>query len=113
MYKLNQQFETVVAMLNLPFEEFLMTYLSLKYVMDTIQQENLGDKSRDFSQELMREVEIKNTIAQKVLNNRLAIVGTSEEEAEVNFQHKEYQKESLRLFKFCRKMIEKKDKEAG
>ena len=61
----------------------------------------------------MREIEIKNAIAQKVLNNRLAAVGNSEEEAEVNLQHKEYQKESFRLLRFCRKMIEKKDKEAG
>ena len=61
----------------------------------------------------MREVEIKNAIAQKVLSNRLAAVGNSEEEAEVNLQHKEYQKESFRLLRFCRKMIKKKDKEAG
>ena len=31
----------------------------------------------------------------------------------MNLQHKEYQKESFRLLRFCRKMIEKKDKEAG
>ena len=47
------------------------------------------------------------------MDNRLAIVGTSEEEAEVDQQHKEYQKESSRLLKFCKTMIEKKDKEAG
>ena len=81
--------------------------------MDIVQQEDLSDNSRDFFQELIREVEIKNAIAQKVLNNRLAIVGTSEEEPEVNLQHKEYQKESFRLLKFCRRMIEKKYKEAG
>ena len=45
----------------------------------------------------MREIEIKNAIAQKFLNNRLAAVGNSEEEAEVNLQHKGYQKESFRL----------------
>ena len=61
---------------------------------------------------MMREIEIKNTIAQKVLNNRLAAVGNLEEEAEVNLQRKEYQKESFRLLRFCRKMVEKKDKEA-
>ena len=43
----------------------------------------------------MREIEIKNAIAQKVLSNRLAAVGNSEEEAEVNLQHKEYQKKVL------------------
>ena len=113
MDKLNQQFEMVVAMLNLPFEKSLMIYPSLEYIMDIIQQEDLTDKNGEFFQELMREVEIKNAIAQKVLSNRLAVVGNSEEEAEVNLQHKEYQKESFRLLRFCRKMIEKKDKEAG
>ena len=110
MDKLNQQFETVVAMLNLPFEKSLMTYLSLEYVMDIIQKKDLTDKNREFFQGLMREVEIKNAIAQKVLSNRLAAVGKSEEEAEVNLQHKEYQKENFRLLRFCRKMIEKKIK---
>ena len=90
-----------------------MPYPSLEYVMDIVQQEDLSIKNREFFQELMREVEIKNAIAQKVLNNRLAAVGNSEEEVEVNLQHKEYQKESFRLLRFCRKMIEKKDKEAG
>ena len=113
MDKLNQEFETVVAMLNLPFEKSLMTYPSLEYVMDIVQQEDLTDKNREFFQQLMREIEIKNAIVQKVLNNRLGAVGNSEEEAEVNLQHKEYQKESFRLLRFCRKMIEKKDKEAG
>ena len=111
--KLNQQFETVVAMLNLPFEKSLMTYPSLEYVMDIVQQKDLTDKNREFFQELMREVEIKNAIAQIVLSNRLAAIGNSEEEVEVNLQHKEYQKESFRLLRFCRRMIEKKDKEAG
>ena len=112
MDKLNQKFETVVAMLNLPFEKSLMAYPSLEYVMDIVQQENLIDKNREFFQELIREIEFKNAIAQKVLSNRLAAVGNSEE-VEVNLQHKEYQKESFRLLRFCRKMIEKKDEEAG
>ena len=113
MDKLNQQFETVVAMLNLPFEKSLMTYPSLEYVMDIVQQEDLSDKNKEFFQELMTEVEIKNAITQKVLCNRLSAVGISEEKAEVTLQHKEYQKESFRLLRFCRKLIEKKDKEAG
>ena len=46
--KFNQQFETVVAMLNLPFEKSLMTYPSLEYVMDIVQQEDLSDKNREF-----------------------------------------------------------------
>ena len=90
-----------------------MTNRSLEYVMDIVQQEDLSDKNREFFQELMREVEIKNAIAQKVLNNRLVAVGNSGEEAEVDLQHKEYQKENFRLLRFCKKMIEKKDKEAG
>ena len=90
-----------------------MTYPLLEYVMDIVQQEDLTDKNGEFFQELMRDIEIKNAIAQKVLRNRLAVVGNSEEEAEVNLQHKEYQKESFRLLRFYRKMIEKKDKEAG
>ena len=95
MDKLNQQFETVVAMLNLPFEKSLMTYPSLEYVMDIVQQEDLTDKNREFFQELMREIEIKNAIAQKVLSNRLAAAGNSEEEAEVNLQHKNTKKKAL------------------
>ena len=113
MDKLNQEFEMVVAMLNLSFEKYLMTYPSLEYVMDIVQQEDLTDKNREFFQELMREIEVKNAIAQKVLSNRLVAVGNSEEEAEVNLQHKGYQKESFRLLRFCRKMVKKKDKEAG
>ena len=100
-------------MLNLPFEKSLMTYPSLECVMDIVQQEDLTDMNREFFQELMTEIEIKNAIAQKVLNNRIAAAGNLEEDAEVNLQHKEYQKESFRLLRFCRKMIEKKDKEAG
>ena len=45
-----------------------MTYPSLEYIMDIVQQEDLSDKNRKFFHELMREVEIKNAIAQKVLN---------------------------------------------
>ena len=59
MDKLNQQFEMVVAMLNLLFQKSLMTYPSLEYVMDIVQQEDLTDKNREFFQELMREIEIK------------------------------------------------------
>ena len=54
-----------------------MIYLSLEYIMDIVQQEVLSDKNREFFKELMREVEIKNAIAQKVLNNRLTAVGNS------------------------------------
>ena len=95
MDKLNQQFETVVAMLKNPFEKSLMTYPSLEYVMDIVQQEDLTDKNREFFQELMRAIEIKNAIAQKVLSNRLAAVGNSEEEAGVNYSIKNTKKKAL------------------
>ena len=65
MKKLSQQFEVVVAMLNLPFGRSLMTYLSLDYVMDIIQQEDLNNKSREYFQELIKEVEVKNAIPKK------------------------------------------------
>ena len=52
--------------------------------MDIIQQEDLRDRSRECFQELITELEIKNAIDQKVLDNRLAIIGASEEEAEVD-----------------------------
>ena len=45
--------------------------------------------------------------------NEIYLAHLQNYEAEVNLQHKEYQKESFRLLRFCRKMIEKKDKEAG
>ena len=48
--------------------------------MDIVQQEDLSDKNREFFQELMREVEIKNAIAKKVLNHGLVAVGNTEEE---------------------------------
>ena len=113
MNRFGHQFEVVVAMLNLPFGRPLMTYPSLDYVMDIVQQEDLNDKSREYFQELIKEVEVKNAIAQKVLDNRLAVVGTPEDEVEVNHQHREYQKESSGLLRFCKRMIEKKDKETG
>ena len=78
-----------------------------------IKQKDLSEKGRDFFQELMREIEIKNAIAEKVLQNRYTVVANSSEMAEADKQHKEYQKGSKRLMDFCRKMIDKRDKEAG
>ena len=79
--------------------------------MDIVEQKDLSEKGRNFFQELMREIEIKNVIAEKVLQNRYTMVANSSEMAEVDNQHKDYQKESKRLMDFCRKMIDKKDKE--
>ena len=61
----------------------------------------------------MEEIEAKNAIAEKVLQNRHSIVANSSEMAEADAQHEDYQKESKRLMDFCRKMIDKKDREAG
>ena len=58
----------------------------------------------------MREIEIKIAIGEKILQNRHTIVANSSEMAEADEQHKDYQKES-RLMDFCRKMIDKRDKE--
>ena len=60
----------------------------------------------------MREIEIKNIIAEKVLHNRYTVVANSSEMAEVDKQHKDYQKESKRLMDFCRKIIDKRNKQA-
>ena len=81
--------------------------------MEMVEQKDSSEKGRDFIQELMREIEIKNAIAEKVLQNRYTVVANSSEIAEADKQHKEYQKESKRLIDFCRKMIDKRDKEAG
>ena len=103
----------MVSILALPFEESLFTYPTLDYIMDMVEQKDLSKKGRDFFQELIREIEIKNTIAEKVLQNRYTKVANSSEMAEADKQHKDYQKESKRLMDFCRKMIDKKDKEVG
>ena len=103
----------VTSMLGLPLEKSLITYPTLDYVMDMIEQKDLSEKGRNFFQELMRDIEIKNAIAEKVLHNRYSVIANSSEMAEADTQHRDYQKESKRLMDFCRKMIDKKDKEAG
>ena len=60
---------------------------------------------------MAKEVEIKNDIAQKVLNNRLSVVKTPQEKDRANFQYDEYQKESRKLLDFCEKMMGKREKE--
>ena len=111
--RLHGQFEVVASMLSLPFEESLFAYPTLDYIMEMEKQKDLSEKGRNFFQELMRQIEIKNAIAEKVLQNRYTIVVNSSEMAEADKQHKDYQKESKRLMDFCRKMIDKKYKEAG
>ena len=109
--QLHRQFDIVVERLRLPLEQPLMTYLSLGNLMDVIQQEDMGDKNREYFQEMAKEVKIKNDIAQKVLNNRLSVIKTPAEKGKTNLQYKEYQKESKKLLDFCEKMMGKREKE--
>ena len=110
--RLHKQFDIVAKRLRLPLEQPLMTYPSLGNLRDVIQQEDMGDKNREYFQEMAKEVKIKNDIAQKVLNNRLSVVKTPAEKGKANLQYKEYQKESKKLLDFCEKMMGKREKEA-
>ena len=111
--KLHKQFDIVAERLRLPLEQPLMTYPSLGNLMDVIQQEDMGDKNREYFQEMAKEIKIKNDIAQKVLNNRLLVIRTPAEKGKTNLQYKEYQKESKKLLDFCEKMMGKREKEAN
>ena len=110
--KLHKQFDIVAERLRLPLEQLLMTYPSLGNLMDAIQQEDMGDKKREYFQEMAKEIKIKNDIAQKVLNNRLSVIRTPAEKGKTNLQYAEYQKESKKLLDFCEKMMGKREKEA-
>ena len=90
--RLHGQFEVVTSMLALPFKESLFTYPTLDYIMDMVEQKDLSEKGRDFLQELMKEIEVKNAIAEKVLQDRHSIVANSSEMAEADAQHRDYQK---------------------
>ena len=68
--------------------------------MEMVEQQDLSEKGKNFFQELMKEIEIKNAIAEKVLQNKYTIVANSSEMAEADKQHKDYQKESKRLMDF-------------
>ena len=68
--RLHKQFDIVAERLRLPLEQPLMTYPSLGNLMDAIQQEDMGDKNREYFQDMAKEIKIKDDIAQKVLNNR-------------------------------------------
>ena len=110
--KLHKQFDMVAERLRLPLEQPLMTYSSLGNLMGVIQQEDMGDKNREYFQEMAKEIKIKNDIAQKVLNNRLSEIRTAAEKGKTNLQYEEYQKESKKLLDFCEKMMGKREKEA-
>ena len=109
--KLHKQFDLVAERLRLPLEQPLMTYPSLGDLMDVIQQEDMGDKNREYFQEMAKEVKIKEDIARKVLNNRLSVIKTLVEKGKTNLQYKEYQKKSKKLLDFCEKMMGKREKE--
>ena len=109
--QLHRQFDIVAARLKLPFEQPLMTYPSLGNLMDAIQQEDMEDKNREYFREMAKEVEIKNDIARKVLNNRLSVVQTPQEKDRAHFHYDEYQKESRKLLNFCERMMGKREKE--
>ena len=111
--KLHKQFNIVAERLRLPLEQPLMTYPSLGNLMDAIQQEDMGDKNREYFQEMAKEIKIKNDIAQKVLNNRLSVIRTPAEKGKTNLQYEEYQRESKKLLDFCEKMMGKREKEAN
>ena len=49
----------------------------------------MGDKNREYFQEMAKEIKIKNDIAQKVLNNRLSVIRTPAEKGKTNLQYKE------------------------
>ena len=50
----------------------------------------MGDKNREYFQEMAKEIKITNDIAQKVLNNRLLVIRTPAEKGKTNPQYKEY-----------------------
>ena len=106
--KLHKQFDIVAERLRLPLEQPLMTYPSLGNLMDAIQQEDMGDKNREYFQEMAKEIKIKDDIAQKVLNNRLLVIRTPAEKGKTNLQYEEYQRESKKLLDFCEKMMGKR-----
>ena len=110
--RLHKHFDIVAERLRLPLEQPLMTYPSLGNLMDAVQQEDMGDKNREYFQEMAKEIKIKDDIAQKVLNNRLSVIKTQAEKGKTNLQYEEYQKESKKLLDFCEKMMGKREKEA-
>ena len=55
----------VAERLRLPLEQPLMTYPSLGNLMDAIQQEDMGDKNREYFQEMAKEVKSKKILPEK------------------------------------------------
>ena len=108
--RLYGQFDVITSMLGLPFKETLDTYPTLDSIMKMVGQEDLRDKGESFFEELMREVEIKNAIAEKVYQNKSLVVTSSVGETEMTEEYEEYKKESKRLMDSCRTMMDKRSK---
>ena len=72
--RLHGQFEVVTSMLGLPFKGTLDTYPSLDSIIRVVEQEDLREKGESFFEELMGEMEVKNTIAAKVYQNKSLVV---------------------------------------
>ena len=98
--RLYGQFEEITSMLGLPFKETLNTYPTLDPIMKMVEQEDLREKGESFFEELMREVEIKNAIAEKVYQNKSLVVTSSVGEKEMTKEYEEYKMKSKRLMDF-------------
>ena len=108
--RLYGQFEVIISMLGLPFKETLDIYPPLDPIMRMVEQEDLRGKGESFFEELMREIEIKNAIAEKVYQNKSLVVTSSVGETEITEEYEEYKKESKKLMDFCRRMMDKRRK---
>ena len=108
--RLYDQFNVITSMLGLPFRETLDTYPTLDTIMKMMEEEDLRDKGESYFEELMREVEIKNAIAEKVYQNKSLVMTSSEKETEMTEEYEEHKRESKRLMDFCRTMMDKRSK---
>ena len=108
--RLYDQFNVITSMLGLPFKETLDTYPTLDTIMKMVEQEDLRDKGESFFEELMREVEIKNAIAEKVYQNKSLVMTSSVKKTEMTEEYEEYKRESKKLMDFCRTMMDKRSK---
>ena len=109
--RLYGQFEVITSMLGLPYKETLNTYPTLDPIMRMVEQEDLREKGESFFEELIREIEIKNAIAENVFQNKSLVVASSVGETEITKEYEEYKKESKRLMDFCKRMIDKRREE--
>ena len=71
--------------------------------MDAVQQEDMGDKNREYFQEMAKEIKIKNDIAQKVLNNRLSVIKTPAERGKQIFSTKNIKRKVKSCWTFVRR----------